>query len=183
MRKKQLTIKEYKNIYGVHTIIVNNARCQKDFCGIIEKIIEEFLTDREVFFGLCRTDGINLSSEQQRNLKNEIPAFFQKNGEMQNLSEYLTVAKIESNNYDRNFILAIFDYYLETLMFNPKVDWHIFKQYYSDYQEHRFEDFILNHYADILLYYFDSGDFLICFDSQKYNSSEIRSRFERLFGV
>lgn len=176
-----MNIEEYKNTSGVYTIIINNARYQKNFFNAIEKIINVFFIEREVFFGFCRTDGVNLTLEQQKKLENEIPAFFKKNGDMQNISEYLTVARIESNNYSYNFIPLIFDYYLETIMFNPKVEWEIFKQYHSNYQEHRFEDIILNHFAEVLFYYFDSGDFLICFNSQKYNPREVRSKIELYF--
>lgn len=178
-----MTIEEYKNTFGAHTIIISNARYQKNFLNAIEKIFKKFLVDKEVFFGFCRTDGVNLTLEQQRELKNEIPAFFQKNGDIQNLNEFLTVARIESNNYNYSFIPLIFDYYLETIMFNPKMDWEIFKQYHFNYQGHRFDDIILNHFAEVLFYYFDSGDFLICFNPQMYNPREVRSMIELLFGI
>ena len=159
-----MIIEEYKNTFGTYTIIINNARYQKSFSNAIEKIIKTFLVDKEVFFGFCRTDGVNLTLEQQRNLKNEIPIFFKKHGDLQSLSEYLTVARIELNNYRYSFIPKVLDYYLETIMFNPKVDWEIFKQYHSNYQEHRFDDIIINHFAEVLFGYCDSGDFLICFN-------------------
>ena len=183
MKKRQMTIEEYKNTFGAHTIIINNARYQENFLNAIEKIIKAFLGDKEVFFGFCRTDGINLTLEEQRKLKYEIPAFFQKNGDLQNLSEYLTVARIISNNYRYSFIPLIFDYYLETIMFNPKVDWEVFKQHHSNYLEHRFDEIILNHFAEALFYYYDSGDFLICFNPQMYNPREVRSMIELFFGV
>ena len=183
MKKRQLTIEEYKNNFGAHTIIINNARYQEGFLKAIEKIIKVFLVDKEVFFGFYRTDGVNLTLEQQKKLENEIPAFFQKNGDLQNLSEYLTVARIKLNNYRYSYIPSIFDYYLETIMFNPKVDWEIFKQYHSNYQEHRLDEIILNHFAEVLLYYFDSGDFLICFNPQMYSPREVRSMIELFFGV
>lgn len=182
LKKRQITIEEYENNSGAHTIIINNARYQKGFFNIIEKIIKYFLVDDEVFFGFCRTDGVNLTLEQQIKLKNEIPAFFQKSGDMQSLNEYLTVARIDSNNNEYSFIPSIFDYYLETTMFNPKIDWEAFKQYHSNYQDHRFDDIILNHFAELLFYYFDSGDFLICFNPQKYNPKEVKSIIEMLFG-
>ena len=178
-----MTIEEYKNTFGAHTIIIKNARYQENFLNAIEKIIKAFLGDKEVFFGFCRTDGINLTLEEQRKLKYEIPAFFQKNGDLQNLSEYLTVARIISNNYRYSFIPLIFDYYLETIMFNPKVDWEVFKQHHSNYLEHRFDEIILNHFAEALFYYYDSGDFLICFNPQMYNPREVRSMIELFFGV
>ncbi|MBQ2661823.1 MAG: hypothetical protein IJF80_04120 [Clostridia bacterium] len=175
MKKRQMTIEEYKNILGAHTIIINNVRYQKAFPSIVEKIIKQFLVDEEIFFGFCRTDGVNLVSEQQMKLKSEIPLFFNKNGDIQKLSEYLTVARINLRNRDYSFIPLIFDYYLETIMFNPKVDWEKFKQYHYNYQEHRFDDIVLKHFAEILFCYLDSGDFLICFNPQMYNPGDVRN--------
>lgn len=178
-----MTIDEFKNTSGAHTIIINNARYQESFLDAIKKIIKVFLFDKEVFFGFCRTDGMNLTLEEQRKLENEIPVFFQKNGDLQNLSEYLTVARIESNDYKYSFIPLIFDYYLETIMFNPKVDWETFKQHHSKYLEHRYDEIILNNFAEVLFYYFDSGDFLICFNSQIYDPKEVRSMVELFFST
>lgn len=177
-----MTIEEYKNTSGAHTIIIDNARYQKSFFDAIEKIIKVFFVDKDVYFTFCRTDGINLTLEQQKKLENEIPAFFKKNGDIQNLSEYLTVAKTKLNKHCYNFIPFIFDYYLETIIFYSDVDWEILKQYHSNYQEHRFDDIILNRFADILLCYFDSGDLLLCFNPQIYNAKEIRGMIDLFFG-
>ena len=46
----------------------------------------------------------------------------------------MTVARIEQDDEAYSFIPKIFDYYLETIMFNPKVNWDFFKQYYYNYQ-------------------------------------------------
>ena len=174
-----MTIEEYRNTPGVYTIIVNNARYQKSFPDSIEKIIKVFFVDEEVFFGFCRTDGVNLTLGQQRKLKNEIPVFFHQNGDIQNISEYLTVARTKLNNYSCGIIPLIFDYYLETVMFKSNVDWEVFKQYYFNYQEHRFDDIILNRFAEMLFCYFDSGDFLICFNPQMYNPIDVKSIIEQ----
>lgn len=171
MKKRQITIEEYKKA-GVNTIIINNARCQKD---CIEKILTPFLVDKELFFGFYRIDSVNLTSKQQKEFENEIPKFFQKHGDMQKLSEYLAVAKINSNDCNYSFIPSVFDYYLETMLFAPSVDWGTFKQYHLNYQNHRFEDIILDDLGDILFGYFDSGDFMICYNPEKYNPEEVRT--------
>lgn len=80
MKKRQMTIVEYEKTTGAHTIIINNARYQKGFLNVVEKLIKAFWDDKEVFFGFCRTDGVNLTLKQQKRLENEIPAFFQKTG-------------------------------------------------------------------------------------------------------
>lgn len=183
MKKRQMTVEEYESTTGVHTLIINNARYQKGFLNVVEKLIKAFLSDEEVFFGFCRTDGVNLTLKEQKRLANEIPAFFQKNGNFHSLSEHLTAARIKFNNDTSDYIPLIFDYYLETVMFNPKTDWENFKQYHSDYQKHRVDEIILNHFAELLFYYFDSGDLMICFNPQVYNPQEVRSVVEQSFGV
>ena len=92
----------------------------------------------------------------------------------------MTVARIEQDDEAYSFIPKIFDYYLETIMFNPKVNWDFFKQYYYNYQNYRQDDIILNHLAEIVLCYFDSGDLSICFDPKKYSPVEVRSWIEEL---
>ena len=182
MKKKQTTVSEYKNTTNAYTIIVNNARYHTNFFTNIEKIIEYFLVDGEMFFGFYRTDGVNLTFKQQKKLEKVISAFFQKNGNIENLSEYLAVARIDSKNYDQCPVLSIFDYYLETVIFNPQVDWETFKAYQSNYQAHRFDDIINNNLAEVLFFYFDSGDFLICFNSKKYDPCEVRGVIEKFWG-
>ena len=181
MSKRQLSIEEHSNTAGVYTIIINNARYQKNFFKFIERIFEDFLLGNEVFFGFYRTDGINLSLVQQNKLKNEIPDYFHNNGDMNIISEYLTVARIKSKNYNYSFISLIFDYYLQTVMFNPQVDWEIFKQYHSNYLAHRFDEIVLNHFAEIIFYYIDSGDFAICFNPVMYDPKVVRRSIQTLF--
>lgn len=181
VRKKQITIEEYKNPLGSHTIIINNARYQKCFPNSVKKVFDSFLIDKELFLGFFRIDGVNLTLKRQKELKYEIPKLFQKYGEMQNLNEYLSVAKINSNDHIHNFIPSIFDYYLETTLFNSKVSWETFKQYHFNYQQHRFDDIILNNFAEMLFSYFDSGDFSICFNPKVYNPRKVRNMMNEVF--
>lgn len=83
------------------------------------------------------------------------------------LSEYLSVARITLNDQGLDLLPQIFDYYLETIMFKPKTDWATFQQYYRHYLDHRLENYILDNLAGMLFCYLDSGDFMICFDSEK----------------
>lgn len=181
MKKRQITIEEYENPLGAHIITINNARYQKCFITSIEKIFKSFLIEEELFFGFYRTDGVNLTSKRQKELKNEISEFFQKYGDIQNLNEYLSVAKIKLKDLIYNFIPPIFDYYLETTLFNPKVNWETFKQYYSNYQNHRLDDMILNHFSEVIFCYSDSGDFSICFNPEVYNHREVRNMIDEVF--
>lgn len=181
MKKRQITIEECINPLGACTVTVNNARYHKFFLNCFEKVYKSFLTDKELFFGFYRTDGVNLTSKRQRELKNEIPALFQKYGSQKNISEYLSVAKINSCDDIYNFIPLIFDYYLETMLFSPKVSWNTFVQYHSNYQNHRFDDIILDRFAEVLFFYYDSGDFAICFNPETYNPRDVRNMIDEVF--
>lgn len=78
MKKRHLSIEEYENTPSAYTIIVSNARYQKDFSNNIERIIKKYLIDEEVFFGFYRTDGVNLTLGQQKELKHRIQDFLKK---------------------------------------------------------------------------------------------------------
>jgi len=178
--KKTMIIEEYKSFLGVDAIIINNIRYQKCFPNSIERLFKLFLIKDELFFGFYRTDGINLTSYQQQKLEYEIPVMFKKYGDIENLSEYLSVARINSSDHNYCFIPSVFDYYLETTIFKPKIGWKTFKEYHSNYQKHRFDDIILNNFADVLFFYFDSGDFLICFDSEIYDHRRVRNAIDEI---
>ena len=181
MKKRQMKIEEYENASGVCTIMISNARFQKNFSSCVQKVIKPFLKEGELFFGFYREDGVNLTFNRHKGLKSVIPAFFQAHGELRKLNEYLSVARIDSDVCHDQLLLSIFDYYLETVLFHPKVDWDAFLQYHADYLKHRYEDLILNHFADILFFYFDSGDLSVCFDPEIYDVQEIKNRITEVF--
>ena len=95
----------------------------------------------------------------------------------------MSIAKVSLGNAVFDFFPDVFDYYLDTIVFNPKVDWKTFKQYYSNYQEHRFEDIILDHLAEILFCYSDSGDFSICFSSEFYSYTDVKKLVGKIFMI
>ena len=179
--KRIITIEEYDKYSTVHTIIINNARYINDFRDIIIGFISEFFNNNEVFLGFYRTDGVNLTSKQQMISKDKIEVFFRNHGNIKELNEYLTVAKVRMDSQTCNMLTLFFDYYLETILFNPKVDLNTFAGFHLNYQKHRFEDLILNHYTDMLFLYFDSGDFLVCFDSLVYDCERIKKSVMQTF--
>ena len=69
MKKKQITIDEYRNTLKSHTITVYNARCQKGFYSDIEKMLKDFFESKELFFFFFRTDGLNITSKKNRRFK------------------------------------------------------------------------------------------------------------------
>lgn len=181
MKKQQIIINEYENLKGSYTITISNARYHKKFPENITKLFKRFINNNDdLFLGLYRIDGINLASDKQEELKKDIPAFLQKHGEVKNQNEYLTVAKIKIDDCIYGFIPSIFDYYLETILFNPKISWEFFQQFYFDYLKYRYDDYILNDFTDILIFYSDSGDFSVCFNPKKYTPKEVRSIIDKI---
>lgn len=173
MKKRKITINEYKNCRGSYTIVINNIRFDKNCFDMIEKMIRHFTNSQDVFWGFYRTDGINLTFEQCEEYQKEILNFFQSYGEIEKLSDYLTVAKTKVNEDVWKIVPFVCDYYLDTILFNSKVDWETFKKYYFEYIIHYNDDYIINDYAEFLFSYFDSGDFSICFDPQKYDPKAV----------
>jgi len=181
MKKRELIIREVKQSLGVYSIEIYNARYQPDFANFIKSIINCFFK-KELFFSFYRVDGIHLSLKQQQKLEIKIPLFFQRSGMLQELNEYVSIARTELNDEICDFLPAILDYFSEISLFNPNADWDQLKIYHLDYLNHRVEDIISNHFADIVFLYFDSGDVSICFNSKIYDSEEIRKKVVEAIG-
>ena len=173
MKKCELIICEDKPSLGVYSITVFNARYQAGFAKFIKKIVNRFLR-KELFFSFYRVDCIHLSLKQQKKLETEIPLFFYKNGMLQEINGYLSIAKAELNDELCDLLPFILDYYSEISLFNPKVDWDKLKNYHLDYLNHRVADIISNHFTDIVFDYFDSGDISLYFNSQIFDSEEVK---------
>lgn len=65
---------------------------------------------------------------------------------------------------------CVFDYYLDTVIFVPQMEWDFFTQYHYEYMNHSNEDYVVGGFTQVVFSYFDSGDFSVCFNSQKYDS-------------
>lgn len=77
---------------------------------------------------------------------------FQSYGEIEKLNDYLTIAKTKVNEDAWKIVPFVCDYYLDTILFNPKVDWETFKKYYLEYIIHYNDDYIINNYAEFLFH-------------------------------
>ena len=177
---KKITINEYKKTKLAYTVTLENIRFDKNGFKIIEKIIKHFIVDDKLFLGFYRTDGVNITSKQFKEYEKEIKDFFELNGEFKKQDTYLAVAQTIINHNFYRIIPHIFDYYLDTVLFNTKISWETFEKYHFEYMEHTNEDYIINNYADLLFSYFDSGDFLICFNTGKYDAVNIRNIIDNI---
>ncbi len=174
MRKQQLRITE-QSLSNVYTITIDNARFNEKFNAFTAEIFTRFLENENLFLGLYRTDGVNLTRKQSKELNDSIEDIIKSFGERKIKNKYLSVVKIDSNDNFYNFVPTIFDYFLESIIFNPKVSWESCEEFHFDYANHRAEDIIARGYTNILFFYFDSGDFSVMFNPEVYTPREIRN--------
>lgn len=182
MKKRQIMFREHGDTSAAPMIAVDNARCQDGYPERVVRMLKTFLSGEQLFIGVYRTDGVNLSPKRRKELESEIPAFFRKFGEMQKLSEQLSMARVELNDQVYAFIPSLFDYYLETTLFIPKAGWDTFERYLLAYQEHRLSDMVCAHLTEFLICYYDSGDICVCFDPAIYAHRKVRHALEDIFG-
>lgn len=180
-----------------YRITINNAIQIDDCFARIVRIIQRYSFGEEFYFGFYRLDGITLTKEEWNKCDTEIPLFFKRNGSFQELTEtvydkkgrkkvysnYLYVAKAKINDDLYNNLQWFFQYYLETVMFVPKISYDRFKEIFVNYMKESPELYLLNGYADFLYNYYDSGTFEITFDPEKYDMSEICRYVHTVFSL
>lgn len=175
-----MLIKETEFGGGLHQITIENIRFENNGFKIIKEIIKHFINSKEIFLGFYRTDGVNISDSQFKKYKKAIKEFFATHGNLTVLNEYLAIAEIAMDNDAYDILPLLFDYYLETSIFLSLKDFDSFREYYSEYMQHRQTEYITDGYADLLFSYFDSGDFSISFNSNKYDPKVIRKTIQKI---
>lgn len=175
-----MLIKETEFDGGSHQITLENIRFDNNGFKIIQEIIKHFINSKEIFLGFYRTDGVNISNSQFKKYQKTIQDFFDTHGSLTVLNEYLAIAEITMDNDAHNILPLLFDYYLETSIFLSLNDFDSFREYYSKYMNHRQTDYITDGYADLIFLYFDSGDFSISFNSNKYDPKVIRKTIQKI---
>ena len=128
---------------------------------------------------------MNIFNAEFKQCRDEIPAYFKKCGQYLPIVENvmkrrkicsrqeLTVCCAPNSEETYKMIERIFHYYLNTIVFSPKVDWDTFVRSYSDYMNIVTDDYVLNEYTDFLFSYVDSGDFSVTFNPKLYDPKVI----------
>lgn len=176
----KMYIKEHEYSKSIYEIRIENIRKNSKCFLIVEKILNKLLNKKEIYFGFYRTDGINIPNGHFKHYKRSINNFFDEYGEFKEINEYLSVAKIESNSALCEILPIVLDYYLDIIIFDPKIEWSKYVIYHSKYMEHNNIDYILNGYADILFSYSDSSDFSIIFSTEKIMPENIKNAINKL---
>ena len=178
--------------YGV---TICNAIKADDCFDKIARIIRHYSAGEEFYFGFYRLDGLTLTKEEWNKCDVEIPLFFKKYGLFQEISEtvydkkgrekvfsgYLNVARAKINDDLYSNLQWIFQYYLETVMFVPKISFDRFEKIYSNYMKESTKYYLINGYTDFLYSYYDSGTFSIYFDPEEFDASEICEYVSSIF--
>lgn len=179
-----------------YCVTVYNAVLQKNCFVKLNEIIKYFVQGNEMFFGFYRTDGLNLTKDEWKKCDKQIPLFFKENGEYKDIVEkvidrkgnekeysgYLSAAKAQINEQLYENLQWILQYYLETAFFVPKISFVEFESVFRDYMKKSTKDYISNCYTDFLFSYFDSGNFSVTFDPQKYDIKYVCEKVENIWG-
>lgn len=192
MKKRPGIIRETVNINGSCSIWIDNARLYPNIFCKINQIIRLFAAGTELYFGHYKVDGVNISNAEFKQYGMEISAYFEKCGKYHPIVESflkrgkicsrqeLTVCCAPNSEETYKMIKKIFHYYLETILFSPKVKWDTFVHSYSNYMSLVTSDYVLDGYTDFLFSYVDSGDFSVTFDPKLYEPKIILEQISKI---
>lgn len=149
-------------------------------------IIKSFTLGGTFFGGFFRSDGINLTKEEWLKYSREIPEYFRTYGKYldikipskrnKTIEGMLYAAMAPVNDSTFLMIPKVFNYYLETILFCPKIPWKEFVAYHSKFMENGALEYVAQGYTDILFSYGDSGDFRIQFNPAVYDRLTVYNR-------
>lgn len=186
MTGRKTIIKMKKNENGSCSIWINNAILYPNIFDKISRIIARFTDGEELYFGHYKKDGVNISCSEFKQYGTEIEVFFRTNGRYYPIEEKflkkgkwhvrqeLTVCSASNEGIIYDMLEKIFHYYLETVLFSPKIEWNTFVNLYKNYMHISVSDYVVNGYTDFVFLYLDSGDFCITFDSKKYDAQIVK---------
>lgn len=109
-----------------------------------------------------------------------LSAYQDINGEIIKLNNYLSVAKTKLNASFYEVLPYVFDYYLDIVLFNPKIDWETFVNYHFQYMDHNHAGYIISDFTEFLFSYFDSSDFSVSFNSVNYFSEDVYGKISEI---
>jgi hypothetical protein len=180
---KKLLIKEFYRTNNTCTLYLANVR-RNDKIRNCLNLINNYIKDRKAFFELYRVDGFNLTNEEIEVYTEEIGDYFNKlecfdvlikqNGLSLAEGILTAVGKLSENNDIYGMLPKIFDYYLETTLYQSElISFDDFKQFVLDNPMKGMEYYIENGISNIAFAHVDSGDFMVCFNTNVYNKTDV----------
>lgn len=171
---------------NIHMITFDNIIKDNNAVCYIKHAIKSFLLGSEIFMGHYRLDGFNLTPHKIKKYSVEIPEYFKYNGEILYLKTFkkpgdgLTICRCKNQSFFYDELEKILDFYLETILFCPKLSWFDFANFHKNYMNITAFDYILNGFADILFLYNDSGDFSVLFNLDVYSAEFVHNQLEAI---
>lgn len=129
MRKRELRIFNYINPKGSNTLYIDNIGFYPEIINkLIFEIVNKFIQGDELFVGLYKTDGVNISRKEFKKLGEELEEYFKinnnyylftqsKNKNIKIISNDLIACKLVKDDKTSDMLLKFSDYFLETVFF------------------------------------------------------------------
>ena len=179
------------NSVTLHTQ-VNNICCLtiRNVCGfskadsIYEKVFEKFAVGPTLFSSHYKQDGFNLSDLEMNDYSNVIPAYFLRRGKYIPIvkrkrhfafdKDELVLCCSPNDNETHQMLKKVFDYYLESVFFCPKIRWENFLEIGANYMQKTCYDLISSGCADFVFSHTDSSDFSIYFHQDSFSPQVLK---------
>ena len=178
-----MEIDRYLQYNNVCTLYISNIRRNKKVNNCIN-LMKKYIDDREIYFEIYMVDCINLNTKEFEEANNLVSQYLEKytlieikkkSSARKTLANQIISAfgKIQIDNNMYEILPKIFDYYLETSIFKPKVSYEIFSNEMRKDKMEELSYYINKGYSDLSFAYVDSGDFIICFNTEVYNEDKL----------
>ena len=184
----------YKNSNGSYCIALDNIRRFPKLMTGIPKIIDFYSCSDQLFIGTYKIDGLNIPRKSMSDYELEISNYFKTFGDyyclppndsksMHIFSSDLTAFKSYDKQKTYTILNKMFDFFLETNIFDPCITWEQFKAYHSDYTKPIAPDYVLNGFTEFMFSFVDSSDFIISFNPQKHIPETIETQVKKILDI
>ncbi|MCL2860675.1 MAG: hypothetical protein FWF46_09115 [Oscillospiraceae bacterium] len=183
-------IDNYTEKNNICTLYIGNIRKNNKVINSLN-IIDKFVKNTGVYFSIYRVDGMNLSRKEATIYRKVLNNYFEnlkefeifKRGKQKSLANSIleAIGKLSENNEIYTILPRIFDYYLETSIYKLKHNnFGYFKNIYNEKPMKNLEYYVEKGYSDIAFAHVDSGDFIICFDSNIYEKDSTVEKIRKI---
>ena len=185
MQKQNVSITKFNYPNEVCSVTLNNIGQHPELMNKIPSVIEHFSSGLELFLGSYKRDGLLLTNVQIERFCCDIPKYFKACGEIRQIDLFGTQSNPErligdlyvfhapASQETYSMLNKVFLYFLETVVFSPKIDWNTFIRSYQEYTKYGTHNYIQKGYTDFLFSFVDSGDFTISFKEQTMSTQSV----------
>ena len=192
MKKQNVVFTKFNYPNEVCSVTLNNIGQHPELMSKIPVIIDSFTPKSELFIGSYKRDGFLLTDAQIEQFSIDIPKYFKKFGEVKQMDLidrqsnpnklvgglYVFRAPVSEKTY--HTLNKVFMYFLETIVFSPKINWNTFVDSYREYTKYGTRNYIQKGYADFMFSFVDSGDFTISFKEETMKAQLVTEKIQEL---